>query len=646
MHPIKAWLWTLKVIFALLSFAVQCIGADVSNRALAEAAAVRVRLQIGKNHADLKDTNRFNAEPHPAGSDLETRLLNDEAIRDLNERRFPVRSDPAQDQEIERVNAVNTELMKQHKDLSSQVDQLQAKVEAAEKARIAESDQVKFLTVNVCNDELCNIGPGYVIETGEDWSLVQTAAHLSDPKAKHSNVTIQYGSQTFNVKEISLDRKTDVAIYRIDAALPLNPPPSGPAMSSMFGPVPNIDPIRVQDPYETPKSSPFPSGETTKALPPIPIEDVPPPRELPSGKPARGKFPFDYSAPGPLMRMETIMPSAESPIPQTSFKRHAIVYTNERNKWPGWCVACNDLKRRWGSGNADIEIEYSSEAAPTGPTGSYPQIRFEDDHGKWTWPAVRTNEGIAYQTITDLNALVRKIDANTTRYNRSYEASGVAGKIHAADKIRQGQQYFRQYIGEGNSVSILWNHSQGKVNLLAKSMPQLREIIGTTGRLQVNSPRAIGLPVKEMALNYQLIGKDVKLNMEPFTVLGLVDKISLDQSNVVRDETQVVGSGATPVGIIGIDDALLLYNIIAMCRDIFALLHPSADLMLPDEIAMTITLNGDTFTVDSDKPISAKLTWLFSMTLVVHKVTVSPSNVHLGFGNSSYWVKSRDFSVD
>ncbi len=216
-------------------------------------------------------------------------------------------------------------------------------------------------------------------------------------------------------------------------------------------------------------------------------------------------------------------------------------------------------------------------------------------------------------------------------------ANGVAGAIQASTQIRNTLDYFRRYVGEGNQTTLEWDcNRDGKMSLFAMGEWTAPLIFGTDGRIELAAPNAINLPVKQLAFAYRIRGSDVIVDGDPVALRGLADKLGTAKGS------QIVG--AMPVGIVGIDDMLLWYNVFSMFRDIFSLLHPSCDVVLPGQIIANATLNGDSLIVAFDKAPSVKLVWLFTFSLTVKRVTISQSNIHVEFSGSR-WIKSRDFAV-
>lgn len=245
----------------------------------------------------------------------------------------------------------------------------------------------------------------------------------------------------------------------------------------------------------------------------------------------------------------------------------------------------------------------------------------------------------SYQDPRTLSHALRKAwDDAGDHPNAASQATGAGGDIHASQQIRQTFDYLRKYVGEGNRSTMQWSRNGSPaLSLFAMGDWDAVGIFGTDGRIQLDSPDAINLPTKSLAFGYRIIGRDMILDADPVRFAGMADRLSLSGS-------RTRSFGETPVGIIGIDDALEVYWVICMFKDIFALLRPSADLTLPNEVSGNAVLNGDTLTVQFDKPPVVKLVWMFTFKLAVKKVVVTEKNVHVEFSGSR-WIKSRDFQV-
>lgn len=317
---------------------------------------------------------------------------------------------------------------------------------------------------------------------------------------------------------------------------------------------------------------------------------------------------------------------------------HLTVYTATGIQEHTWCAPCNRFHKDNGAGDERVSIEYVQTDHP-------PQVK--DRHGRLFTPALpctvwEGGDGTkmyleGYHSRDELYRIITKPNNNPPRPS-NIASAGPAGTIHAGSQVRQMFAYFGQYIGEGKVSSFDWQRPQSKINLLALKDVEAVEWMGKSGRIQLDSPDAIGLPVKSLAFTYRLVGKNLVIDAEPFTLQGIVDQLGLSKS--------ASATGETPVGIIGIDDALLVWQIISCIRDIVALLHPTADIMIPDEVAGNAVLNGDILTIKFDKPVTIRIQWVFTFPLAVKTVTIDQSkmNVHCEFSGSK-WIRSRDFSI-
>ena len=211
--------------------------------------------------------------------------------------------------------------------------------------------------------------------------------------------------------------------------------------------------------------------------------------------------------------------------------------------------------------------------------------------------------------------------------------SGPIATIQARQQVESFIRYLREYIGEGNVVSFKWNRDGiAKLSLLANTEWTASNLFGSNGRFALSCSKA-NLPINSIAAKYQLINRDVTFDLEPITFRSLAD--SLTPSSNVQ---------GTPAGLMGIDDALFIWSVASMIRDIAALFRPSCDLMLPNEIELTMVLNGDVITVDLQKMPTVVVKFLFTFPLGVQKVELSPEKATIGF-NGSRWVKTREITI-
>lgn len=100
----------------------------------------------------------------------------------------------------------------------------------------------------------------------------------------------------------------------------------------------------------------------------------------------------------------------EPPRQQRRQRRRATVFTGESQFGVGWCINCKNLKGKWGDGNDDIEIVWSTDVAPGGFPGgdNYPAIRFRGATG-WLYPA---NPDGSYKMVNDITVLTGIYDRN------------------------------------------------------------------------------------------------------------------------------------------------------------------------------------------------------------------------------------------
>lgn len=312
-------------------------------------------------------------------------------------------------------------------------------------------------------------------------------------------------------------------------------------------------------------------------------------------------------------------------------------YTADGPPGRTWCQPCNVYHDNNGSGDGRMSIEYTIKSPPLVPSRHGRMVEAQRPCTTWMDNSGKTIYVEGYQSLDALWERINRVSNNPPQNaHQGFAASGPAGTIQAKAQIQQAIGYFKKFIGNGNSSSLVWgrNGSTG-ISLLANGDWSAKSIFGTDGRIELASPNASNLPTRELAFGYRIRGSDVVLAPDPITLKGFADQLMVSKSHSFT---------GTPSQFIGLDDALEIYWCIQMFKDIFAMLHPSADLMLPDQIAANAVLNGETLTVNFDKPVTVKLVWLFTFNLVVKRVVITESNVHVDFSGSRF-VKSRDFAV-
>lgn len=497
-------------------------------------------------------------------------------------------------------------------------------------------------------------GSGTVIVGGAS-SLVLTCEHVFRDMV-NPKITVRIGGKAYNATLLRADAQSDLALCRVDAVLPyVNVAKRIPADGSdvvsigMSQPVPTK--IVCLDTHDKPaafwcSSAEIPGrsggglffgNELIGVIKAVRFDQkmsmyvaLDPIHEF-LGAEAAPPTPIESPSPSGEMR---IVPLAQSGSDtQQTTRRKVYYYTAEKFHGKRWCQKCNVMKPIYGTGNDSVEMVYLEDCPPLRDhewPGVYPALFVIGDDKKWTYPV---DEQGKYWVPETLDKLADWVQRNSPA--QSFSASGPAGAIHASSQIRTAISTFRQYIGDGKSASgKLSRNGAAFVSLFAMKDWDIKQILGSDGRVEMNWPDAINMPTKEFAFGYRLRGSDVIVDPDPFMLPGALSKLKFNQGP----------SQIGPYGIIGIDDALFALSVISIIRDVAALLRPSCDLMLPGELSATATLNGDTLNVTFDKPATVRLVWLFTFNLQIKSVAITERNIHVDFSGSR-WVKSRDFEV-
>jgi hypothetical protein len=369
------------------------------------------------------------------------------------------------------------------------------------------------------------------------------------------------------------------------------------------------------------------SGTLPLVVPPIPAPD-----SSVVSPPDGGKTPHVASGSFTPMRLIPLASSTGEP-----FHEHLPAQLVIKG-WASGCSVCENLKRNvksilgprgWSSGASETsQIRFVTVPQ----TEKVPQIVLMQN-------GIEIKRWDGYQDPGMLSNRLR--DAWDKAPNQHpMQASGSAGAIACGQQIRNGAVYWRKYVGEGNDVHIsLSRNGAASVPLLHAKDWDVKSLWGSDFRIEIQAPNAVNLPTKEMGVSCRIRGQDLMPTIDPFTLKGYARYLAPMQQSVA-----VYGAEGQVVGIIGIDDALFIWSVVSMMRDIFALLRPSVDLMLPENISFTVRLDGDKFNVRFDSGPTVKLVWLFTFALKINTVTVSPTLIHAEFSGSRF-IKSRDFQV-
>jgi len=505
--------------------------------------------------------------------------------------------------------------------------------------------------VSAVSKDTTGSGSGTVIECDGKTSKILTAAHIFD-KLVDPEIAVAAAGKTWSATLLKIDRSVDLALLSVESSFPAvkvakTIPADGTAVTSIgLGKAVKTRIISL-DTYDKPAvffcstresegrsgGGLFANGElvgvikayvngraTSLYVATDPIHDF---LASPSIKSAPLFLPSSTE-----MRLEPISPIQAGPrsIPVAKF------YTGEKKWGVGWCRNCPRYKSAYGDGNDKVRVEYTDEPLPEDdPIGLYPAVRFIGSDSKVKYPADKHGHYKIPETLDDLSDIVSRNAVDNTQY----AATGPAGAIHAIPQIKQGFDWFREYIGEDRPVSVVIDRQEALINLLSTKDFDPKTIVGTNGRIEIECPQSNKIPVKSIGVNYHTVGSGLSVDADPFVIEHFLDNFGVKKSY-----------GATSYGIIGIDDALFIYNCFEMFRDLISILHPHADLVLPAQISFTAVLRGDELTIDFDKYPSCRLTWLFQFNLGVKYVVVSlpKQNVHVDLVGSR-WIKSRDFSL-
>jgi hypothetical protein len=274
-----------------------------------------------------------------------------------------------------------------------------------------------------------------------------------------------------------------------------------------------------------------------------------------------------------------------------------------------------------------VRIHWSGEVAP-GPQ-MYPAYRFKDASGHWRFP----DDGHQnYRLPKDLDDLIDVVG----RHQRPVHAIGAAGVIHGKARIDQAKAFIRDRIGERVPIRFTWDRTGLQTFPLLKAgvdwSPEA--IFGRSGRITVDAKGA-KLPVTAAGFAYRLEGNDLLVTADG-RLQGFTGWLGQTPS---QDAIS-----AQPAGV----DPMTVLTILSVIRDVWNLLHPTADLEIGGSVSATVLLDGDVLTVTFKDAPKLRITVLWQWLLGVDTVTVTADQGTIDFVNQPgvmFPIKRRTFSL-
>lgn len=202
------------------------------------------------------------------------------------------------------------------------------------------------------------------------------------------------------------------------------------------------------------------------------------------------------------------------------------------------------------------------------------------------------------------------------------------GTIHGAARLREGLAYAARYMGAERGT-LVWTRTGERVFRVGKEH-DWKDVVGTSGRLSIKQP---SIPETGVGLSYRR------------TDLGyLTDPDPLLVPFPTSDAPTAAGSSAVGSSI------LIISTVLRLAWEVWALTHPSVDIVLPDETKIAAVMQDGKLCIDIESGPAIQLKWSLFFGLWAPKadvpikaVEVSADAIVLQMG--SRWVSELRLKV-
>jgi len=256
------------------------------------------------------------------------------------------------------------------------------------------------------------------------------------------------------------------------------------------------------------------------------------------------------------------------------------------------CAPCNRAHKNIGAGDASTVVTrqvgpakwMTAEWLASNPKAGYP-------FHAWNGPTGELHVIYGCQTLDSLRtAIADKAVATITE-------SPPEGHFVGASMVNSVINSVRQYFPDGSKIKIGWQRVGGKSELLVSGSHELVDVLGTSGQINVEAEVTSNLPLKKIGFAYRI--RDGKLAIK-------LDEVEFDLPGV--DTVNASGEVGNPL--------LIAWTIIGAIKNVYDVFHPTIDLYLAEDIAITATI-GQTCSIQFDRGEPAmRAHWSFFMGLL------------------------------
>jgi hypothetical protein len=155
----------------------------------------------------------------------------------------------------------------------------------------------------------------------------------------------------------------------------------------------------------------------------------------------------------------------------------------------------------------------------------------------------------------------------------------------------------RQYFPDGSNIKIGWQRVGGKSALLVSGSHELVDILGSSGRIDMQAEGSGNLPLNKLGFGYRIQAGKIAIKLDEV-------EFALPGGDTVSSSVEV----GNPL--------LIAWTILGAIKNVYDVFHPTIDLYLAENIALTATI-GETCSIRFDRGEPAiRAHWAFFMGLL------------------------------
>ena len=256
------------------------------------------------------------------------------------------------------------------------------------------------------------------------------------------------------------------------------------------------------------------------------------------------------------------------------------------------CPPCNRSHKNIGAGDASTVVTrqvgpavwMTADWLASNPKAGYP-------FHSWTGPTGEMHVIYGCQTLDSLRAAIADKSVAAVTEGQT------DGHFVGANMIDSVLDSVRQYFPDGSKIQVGWQRVGGKSSLLVSGSHELVEILGSSGRIDIQAEGSGDLPLSKIGFGYRLQAGKIA--------------IKLDEVELALPGGETVGSS----GEVG-NPLLIAWTIMEAIKNVYDVFHPTIDVYLAEDIAITATV-GETCSIRFDRGEPAiRAHWAFFMGLL------------------------------